>query len=109
MTELAERYVDEGLRRDEHPLIVFREGAAGRRAALAGTRLDVWQVVDTVMHSNRSTGDAAEYLDIPVPWVEACVRYYADYEDEINEWSERMRVAAEREEDAWRRTQAVLA
>jgi uncharacterized protein (DUF433 family) len=109
MTALAERYLDEGLRRDEHPLIVFRDGSAGRRAALAGTRLDVWQVIETVRHSDRSTHDAAEYLSIPEPWVTACVRYYAEYTTEIDEWTTRMQAIAEREEDVWRRTQAVLA
>jgi len=109
MTALAERYVDEGLRRDEHPLIVFRDGAAGRRAALVGTRLDVWQVVETVRHSEGSTHEAADYLSIPEPWVTACIRYYADYKDEVDEWTDRMHAIAEREEDAWRRTQAVLA
>jgi uncharacterized protein (DUF433 family) len=109
MTALAERYVDEGLRRDEHPLIVFRDGAAGRRAALAGTRLDVSQVIETVRASDKSIHDAAEYLSIPEPWVAACVRYYADYRDEIDGWIERMHATAEREEDAWRRTQSVFA
>ena len=35
-SRLAERYVDEGTRMDEHPGIVFRGGPTGRRAALAG-------------------------------------------------------------------------
>ena len=30
-TALAERYIEEGLRMDEHPLVSFRDGAAGRR------------------------------------------------------------------------------
>lgn len=109
MTALAARYLDEGLRRERHPLIVFRDGAAGRRAALAGTRLDVWQVVETVRRSSRSTDEAAAYLSIPEAWVRACVRYYADYPREIDEWAERMHAIAEREEEAWRREQAVLA
>jgi hypothetical protein len=37
---LAERCIEEGLRMDEHPLIYFRDGAAGRRPAVLGTRLD---------------------------------------------------------------------
>ena len=45
VSALAERLIEEGLRMDEHPLVYFREGAAGRRPALAGTRLDVWQGV----------------------------------------------------------------
>jgi hypothetical protein len=37
------------------------------------------------------------------------VRYYADFRDEVDAWRERMRTIAEREEEAWRREQAVLA
>ncbi len=108
-TALAERYLDEGLRRELHPLIVFRAGAAGRRPALAGTRLDVSQVVETVRQCGNSTSEAAAYLSIPEPWVRACVRYYADYRDEVDGWAERMRAVSAREEDAWRREQAALA
>ena len=106
---LAERYVEEGLRRDEHPLIVFREGAAGRRAALAGTRLDVSQVIDTLRESDNSVDATAEYLGIPEQHVRAAVRYYAEFRGEIDEWRERVREVGEREEEAWRREQAILA
>jgi uncharacterized protein (DUF433 family) len=106
---LAERLVDEGLRREDHPLIVFREGAAGRRAALAGTRLDVATVIDTLRESDNAVGATAEYLDIPEQHVRAAVRYYADFRDEVDEWRKRIRAVAEREEEAWRREQAVLA
>ena len=109
VTTLAERYLDEGLRHDAHPLIVFRSGARGRRAALAGTRLDVAQVIETVKASENSSAAAAEYLAIPEPWVMACVRYYADFTDEVDTWIERLHTVAEREEDAWRRMQAALA
>jgi uncharacterized protein (DUF433 family) len=106
---LLERYLDEGLRRDDHPLIVFREGAAGRRAALVGTRLDVAQVIDTLRESDNSVEAAAEYLGIPEQHVRAAVRYYADFRDEIDEWRERTRAIADRGEEAWRREQAILA
>ena len=106
---LAERYLEEGLRRDDHPLIAFREGAAGRRAALIGTRLDVAQVIDTLRESDNSVELAADYLGIPEQQVRAAVRYYADFQDEVDEWRERGRAIAEREEDAWRREQAILA
>jgi uncharacterized protein (DUF433 family) len=106
---LAERYLEEGLRREDHPLIVFREGGGGRRAALVGTRLDVSQVIDTLRESNNSVAATAEYLSISEPYVRAAVRYYADYRDEVDEWRERMHTIAEREEEAWRREQAVLA
>ena len=106
---LAERYLTEGIRGDDHPLVVFREGMAGRRAALVGTRLDVAQVIDTLRESENSMEATAEYLAIPEQHVRAAVRYYADFRDEVDEWRERTRAIAEREEDAWRREQSVLA
>jgi uncharacterized protein (DUF433 family) len=106
---VAERYLEEGLRRDDHPLITFREGAAGRRAALAGTRLDVAQVIDTLRNSENSVDATAEYLEIPEQYVRAAVRYYADFRAEVDQWRDRILAIAEREEDAWRREQSVLA
>jgi len=106
---VAERYIEEGLRRDTHPLIVFRDGGAGRRPALAGTRVDVAQVIETLRNSDNSIDETAEYLALPEAYVRAAVKYYADYKDEIDEWRERMRLIAEREEEAWKREQAVLA
>jgi uncharacterized protein (DUF433 family) len=108
-TALAERYIEEGLRREEHPLIFFREGAAGRRPALLGTRLDVAEVIGTVRQNNGSVEEAADYLEIPREQVEACVGYYADYKEEIDGWIERATAAAQRErERAQRRRQALL-
>ncbi|CAN5581592.1 hypothetical protein BH20CHL7_BH20CHL7_13250 [soil metagenome] len=40
-TALAERFIDEGLRRVDHPGIDFVDGPAGRRARLVGTGLGV--------------------------------------------------------------------
>jgi uncharacterized protein (DUF433 family) len=112
-TTLLERYLAEGIRHDAHPLIVFRDGAAGRRPALAGTRLDVWQVVDTIAAAEAkgepAMREAAEYLGLTYGQVRACVAYYAAYKSEVDEWRERMHAIAERERDAWSREQAVLA
>lgn len=103
-TELAERYIEEGLRREEHPLIVFRNGPVGRRPGLQGTGLDVWEVVETV-RQNASIEDAADYLDLPVQKVQACMGYYADYTDEIDDWIARVHEVAEREQARWLRQQ----
>lgn len=94
---------------DEHPLITFRSGAAGRRAALAGTRLDVWQVIDTLRASDGVPAGAAEYLEIPETSVRAAARYYAAYQDEIDDFTARAHEIAEREEELWRGEQAVIA
>lgn len=106
---LAERYIEEGLRMDEHPLIVFRDGAAGRRAAIAGTRLDVWQLIDTLRACDNDQAEAAAYLEIPETWVRAAARYYGAYQDEVDTFAERAHTLADREEELWRGEQAVLA
>lgn len=108
-TSLVQRYADEGLRMDAHPQIVFREGAGGRRPALPGHRLDVWQVIETLKLSRNSIEEAAGYLGLPEHLVRACVRYYAQHKAEIDSYTRRMHDFAEREEAAWRREQEALA
>jgi uncharacterized protein (DUF433 family) len=106
---LTERYIAEGVKMDEHPEIAFREGALGRRAILAGTRLDVWQVIETVRNSGDSVQQAATYLGLPPSRVQAAVTYYAVYRDEVDEIAERERAVAERAEAAWRAGQELFA
>jgi uncharacterized protein (DUF433 family) len=108
-TALAERYIEEGLRHDEHPLVYFREGETGRRPALLGTRLDVAEVIATIRQNDNSVEDATEYLEIPVEQVHACLLYYTDYKDEIDAWIERTRMIAERERERWQRREQALA
>ena len=81
---LAQRYVEEGLRHDMHPLIQFLGGPSGRRAGLVGRGLDVWEVIATVRDNERSLTLAAEYLQIPVGLVEAAVAYYGEFSEEID-------------------------
>jgi uncharacterized protein (DUF433 family) len=107
-TALVERYLREGVRTDEHPLIAFREGLGGRRPALVGTRLDVWQVVETV-RTEGGVEEAAEYLAVPAAKVRAAMRYYAAFKDEVDQWVRRARERAEAEERAWRTEQEILA
>lgn len=108
-TALAERYIEEGIRHDEHPLIYFRDGEAGRRPALLGTRLDVADVVSTIKQNDNSVEDAAEYLEMPIEHIDACLSYYADYKGEIDAWIERSQTVAERERERWERRQQALA
>lgn len=106
---LAERYLEEGLRMDEHPLICFPDGASGRRPAVLGTRLDVADIIGTIRENDRSVERTAAFLELPVDRIEACLRYYADYGDEIDEWIDRARAIAEREEARWQRRREALA
>lgn len=107
-TQLAERYINEGLRQDEHPLIHFRDGAAGRRPAILGSRLDVADLVTTVRQNDNSVEEAAAYLEIPVEQVNAAIGYYAAYKDEIDEEIRDAAQAAEETARRWRSEQEVL-
>nr|MDQ3641270.1 hypothetical protein [Actinomycetota bacterium] len=53
---LAEELIDEGLRTRRHPLISFRDGPTGRRAALVGGP-DVWEVVAGLVGGDVSPDD----------------------------------------------------
>ena len=81
---IAQRYLEEGLRHDDHPLVHFVAGATGRRAALVGTGLDVWEVVATVHDNDGDVEEAADYLAVPVGVVQAAVSYYGEFGEEID-------------------------
>jgi len=94
---------------DEFPQIYFRDGELGRRAALLGTRLDVWQVVETVRAHDNSVAETAAYLDLPTERLQAAVRYYAAHRDEVDEFAARAIEAADRAEELARVEQELLA
>jgi uncharacterized protein (DUF433 family) len=106
---LAERLLDEGLHTERHPLIVFRAGGSGRRSpALVGTRLSVWQIVDTVRASGNSVPEAAEYLGLPDHHVQAAIDYYADFKNEVDRHRDEELDFEQRERKRWERSQQVL-
>src|SRR5271170_2567844 len=82
---LAQRYVEEGLRTDEHPLIRFADGPAGRRPRLQGSGLDVWEAIAVVRDNAGDETAAANYLEIPLGLIQAAVSYYGAYRNEIDE------------------------
>jgi hypothetical protein len=107
----AERLIDEGLRMAEHPGIVFRDGPAGRRAALA-TGPDVWELIDTVK-GTKLTGEkaieaAAKWGGLSPAEVRAAIRYYGQFPDEIDERILVNRNEAKLQREAWERAQAAL-
>lgn len=106
---LAQRLLDESLRLERHPLLRFREGGSGiRRPALAGTRLDVWQVIETLRAHDNDIESTADYFAITPAQVRACVGYYADFQGEIDAYAAAELDAAERERARWEREQRVL-
>jgi uncharacterized protein (DUF433 family) len=104
----ARTLIDEGLRRERHPGIVFRDGPAGRRAAMEGRRLDVWQVMETVWASDGNVEEAAAYLGLRPDQVRAAISYYTEFPGEIDDWVQRNREEADRGRAQWEREQASL-
>ncbi|MGI9185980.1 MAG: hypothetical protein ACR2J9_00405 [Gaiellales bacterium] len=107
--QLIERYAREGLAMDAHPLICFRDRANGRRAMLIGSRLDVAAMIATIRQNDGSVSEAAAYLELPIAKVEACVAYYVDHQDEIDEQIARDDAAAADAESTWRRSHEIFA
>lgn len=105
---LAERYLEEGVRMDEHPGIHFVDGPRGRRPAVIGTGLDVWEIVEVAKDNEGSVEETAAYLEIDPRLVESAIRYYGSNQEEIDDWAARERQLNEREEAKWRAAQAAI-
>jgi uncharacterized protein (DUF433 family) len=93
---------------DEHPLVRFADGPAGRRARLVGTGKDVWEIIATVRDNNGDAAEAARYLEIPLGLVQAAITYYGAYNAEIDEWIELNESEVAEAHAAWAAGQAAL-
>ena len=111
-SELAEELIDEGLRLRRHPLIIFRDGPAGRRAALTGGR-DVWEVIGGLLHGDVPMADrvdrAVAEFGLRRQLVEAALAYYAEFKQEVDSWIAANNNEADELEGRWRRQQNLLA
>jgi hypothetical protein len=117
LSSAANRLVDEGLRMNEHPGVVFREGPTGRRAGLVGGA-DVWEVVRAVK-SARAAEPALSEEEIlalvaantgtPLRLVRAAVRYWASYPSDVDTEIAAAAAAEEAAEQAWLRERELLA
>ena len=105
---LAQRYVEEVLRMDEHPLIRFVDGPAGRRARIMGTGKDVWEVIAAVRENSGDAVETARYLEMPLGLVQAAITYYGAYRDEIDQWIEANEQEAAEAHAAWTAGQAAV-
>ena len=111
IVRLAQRYIDEGLRLERHPGIVFRDGPAGRRPVVAGGP-DVWEVI-AAARSAPERGDQlvaalAERIGAPAEKIRIAVRFYAEFPDDVDRWMERVEVEAERHESTLERERRIL-
>ena len=78
------RLIDEGVRLARCPGIVFTDGAAGRRASIAGTGIDVWEVARTLRSCHGDeTAMRALYPQLSHAQLTAALRYAKRYPAEI--------------------------
>jgi hypothetical protein len=86
MSDRLRRYAEEGTRRDEHPLITFRDGPTGRRAGLVGGP-DLWEVamwVEDLSSEADPVATLAEESLLTRSQIDAALRYRGAYPDEID-------------------------
>lgn len=86
LSDRLRRYAEEGVRRDEHPLITFRDGPTGRRAGLVGGP-DVWEVVMWIEDLSDERDPVAVLVEeskLTRAQIDAALRYRAGYSDEIS-------------------------
>ena len=85
LSDRLRRYAEEGARREEHPLITFRDGPTGRRAGLIGGP-DVWEVamwVEDVSDESDPAALVAADGVVTRPQIDAALRYRIAYPDEV--------------------------
>jgi uncharacterized protein (DUF433 family) len=93
---------------DEHQLIGFTDGPAGRRARLVGTGKDVWEVIAMVRDNDGDASETASYLEIPLGLVQAAITHYGAYQDDIDQWIEINDQEAAEAHAAWMAGQAAV-
>jgi hypothetical protein len=117
LSSAANRLVDEALRMNEHPGIVFRPGPTGRRAGLASGP-DVWEVVRAIKSARAAEPGLAEddlltmvagNTGIPVRLLRIAVRYWAAYPEEIDAEITAADTAEDLAEGVWQRERRLLA
>jgi hypothetical protein len=87
LSDRLRRYAEEGTRREEHPLVTFRDGPTGRRAGLLGGP-DVWEVAMWIedLAAEPEPDPIAALIEDSIltrSQIDAALRYRAAYPDEV--------------------------
>ena len=82
--------LEEAVKMKRCPGIVFADGVTGRRARIAGTGIEVWEVVSDYKNMNESFDELREaYHWLSEIQLRAALAYYKLYPEEINTRIER--------------------
>lgn len=84
-SSVANELLEETVKTHRCPGIVFSEGVRGRRARVAGTGVEVWEIVA----SYKSLGKSLDLLRKTYSWLteqrlRSAIGYYESYPDEID-------------------------
>jgi uncharacterized protein (DUF433 family) len=84
-TSTTSEMLAEAVRMRRVPGVVFTDGPAGRRATIAGTGLDVWEVIATWKDAGEQWGALRESYDWLTDFqLRSAVAYYKTYPEEID-------------------------
>jgi hypothetical protein len=108
--------VDEGLRMDSHPGVIFRDGPMGRRAVLIGGP-DVWEAIRlmrSVVEAEPGLGSeerlaiAAENSGVTASMLRTALDYYGEFPEEIDQQITRATEAEQVLRETQERTRELL-
>ena len=111
IVRLAQRYIDEGMRLDRHPGIVFRDGPAGRRAVVVSGP-DVWEVIVAARSAPERGEELIEALasriGVPPERIRLAIRYYSEYPEDVDRFIALVEKETERLEQAFEHERRLL-
>jgi uncharacterized protein (DUF433 family) len=85
-SSIAKDLLAEAIKMRRCPGIVFVDGVSGRRARIAGTGLEVWEVMSTYRSVDQDFGRLQKaYHWLTEQQLRAAIGYYAVYREEIDE------------------------
>jgi len=83
---VANEFLSESVKMRRCPGVVFADGATGRRSRVAGTGLDVWEIIATYQSLDRDRARLqAAYHWLTELQLRAALGYNAAYPDEIEQ------------------------
>jgi uncharacterized protein (DUF433 family) len=82
---VTNEFLAESVKLRRCPGILFADGPSGRRARIAGTGIDVWEVIATFRSvGTNSSRLRKSYHWLSEPQIRAALGYYSAYPDEID-------------------------
>ena len=85
-SSIAKDLLAEAIKMRRCPGIVFADGVSGRRARIAGTGLEVWEVISTYRSVNQDFSRLQKaYHWLTEQQLRAAIGYYTAYREEIDE------------------------